>query len=63
MEIKVKLREVPIRDEESGRVYAVRTMRTAQDIAAFVEESEKDEVVSKLESMVWEVYHKEGNQS
>ena len=58
MEVKVKLRTITIKDENTGEEYTVKTVRSAQDIAEYVEESEKDEVVAKLEDIVSEVYAK-----
>jgi hypothetical protein len=57
MEVKVILREIVIKDRQSGKEYIVRTLRTAEEIAAYVEESEKDEITSKLEQVVSEAYH------
>jgi hypothetical protein len=58
MEVKVRLRAITIKDEDSGEEFTVQTLRTAEDIAAYVEETEKDEIVSKLEEAVIEAYHK-----
>ena len=55
-EVKITLRVLVIKDTPSGEEFTVRTLRTAQDIAAYVEESEKEEVVSELEQMVSEAY-------
>lgn len=54
MEIKIKLQTIVIEDKESGRSYKVRTLRTAEEIAGYIEESEKNEIASNLEQMVIE---------
>lgn len=59
MEVKVKLRSITIKDENTGELFTVRTIRSAKEIAGYVEESEKDEVVSKLEQEVWKVINKD----
>ncbi len=56
MEVKVKLRTLVIKDKETGEEFTVRTLRSAEDIAGYVEESEKDEIVDKLEEAVNEAY-------
>jgi hypothetical protein len=59
LEVKVKLRSITIKDENTGELFTVRTIRSAKEIAGYVEESEKDEVVSKLEQEVWKVINKD----
>jgi len=44
MEVNVTLREIVIKDRQSGKEHIVRTLRTAEEIASYVEESEKDEI-------------------
>ncbi len=56
MEVKIKLRTLVIKDKETGEEFTVRTLRSAEDIAGYVEESEKDEIVDKLEEAVNEAY-------
>ena len=56
MEVKVTLREIVIKDRQSGKEHIVRTLRTAEEIASYVEESEKDEITSRLEEAVCEAY-------
>ncbi len=56
MEVKVELRTLVIKDKETGEEFTVRTLRSAEDIAGYVEESEKDEIVDKLEEAVNEAY-------
>ena len=46
MEVKVILREIVIKDRQSGKEYIVRTLRTAEEIASYVEKSEKDVITS-----------------
>lgn len=53
MEIKVELQTITIEDEKSGESFTVKTLRSARDIAEYVQESERDEVVNKLEQEVW----------
>lgn len=54
MEIKIRLHTIVIRDEDSDKSYKVKSLRTAEDIAGYIEETEKDEMVSKLEQVVIE---------
>ena len=55
-EVKITLRVITIKD--AGEEFTVRTLRTAQDIAAYVERSEKAEMVNQLERAVSEAYEK-----
>lgn len=57
MEVKVKLRDIAIKDTETGEEITVRTLRSAQEIAGYVEESEKDEIVERLEELLTEIYN------
>ncbi len=59
MEVKVKIRTLTIKNNETGKAFTVRTLRTTEDVAAYVEESEKDEIVSRLEDAVNEAYAKD----
>lgn len=54
MEIKMKIHIIEIKDEESRKCFKVRTLRTAEEIAEYIEETEKEEMVSKLEGLVIE---------
>jgi len=56
MEVKVKLRAITIKDENAGEEYTVKTLRTAQEIAEYVQESEKDAILDKLQEAVCEAY-------
>jgi hypothetical protein len=56
MEVKVTLRDLLIKDEETHEWYTVRTLRTVKEIAEFIEESEKEVIVSKLEEAVAQAY-------
>ena len=58
MEVKIKIRTLAIKDERTGEQFTVRTLRTAEDIAGYIEESEKDEMVSKLGEAVSEALNK-----
>ena len=58
MEIKVKLQVITIKDANTGESFSVKTLRSAEEIASYVQESEKDEIVSKLEQEVSEVINK-----
>lgn len=60
MEVKIKLRTVTIRDDDTRKEFTVTTVRTAEEIAAELEETEKEAVRSRVEDAVWEVYHQEG---
>ena len=59
MEIKVKLQAITIKDEDTGESFTVKTLRSAKDIADYVEESERDEMVSKLEQVVSDEINKD----
>jgi hypothetical protein len=54
MEVKVKLNTIIIKDEEAGKTFKVRTLRTAEDVAGYIDESEKDQMVFELERIVSE---------
>ena len=56
MEVKVKIRTLIIKDDQTGKSFTVRTLRSAEEVAGYVEESEKDEIVSRLEDAVCEAY-------
>ena len=58
MEVKIDVHTLIIKDVDTEEEYEVRTLRNAQDIAGFLEESEKDEIVSKLEELVSEALTK-----
>jgi len=58
MEIKVNLHILNIKEMETGNEYPVETIRTGLEIAEYIEETEKDVVVDKLESLVAEAYGK-----
>jgi hypothetical protein len=58
MEIKVKLQTIKITDTSSGESFSVKTIRSAKEIAGYIQESEKDEIVGKLEQEVSEVINK-----
>ena len=55
MEVKVKLQSITIKDENSGDAYTVTTIRSAKEISEYIQESEKDEIVNKLEQEIYEV--------
>jgi hypothetical protein len=56
MEVKVKLQKITVIDEETGEVFTVKTLRTAKEIADYVAESEKDEIVDRLQEAILEAY-------
>ena len=58
MEIKVRLQTVIIKDQDTGETYKVKTLRTASEIAGFIEESEKEIIASRIEEAVCEAYNK-----
>jgi hypothetical protein len=55
-EVKVRLSVITIRDENSGEAHRVKTLRSAREIAEYIEESEKEIIVDKLEDLVCELY-------
>ncbi len=54
MEVKVTIRLVTIKDDKTGQQFTVKTIRTAEEIAEYVVEDEKEHIVSKLEEAVSE---------
>jgi hypothetical protein len=56
MEIKITVRTIIVTDKSSGEEYTVKTVRSAKEIAAYIDESEKDEAVQALEDAVYEAY-------
>jgi len=58
MEVKVKIQTVVITDEDGGKSYKVRTLRSAEEIAGYIQESEKEEITDKLEHAVIEEINK-----
>jgi len=54
MEIKIKIHTIEIKDKDSGENFKVKTLRTAEEITGYIEETEKEEIVSKLEGLVIE---------
>lgn len=52
MDITVRVRKVIITDVETGHRFTVHTVRTAEDIASYVEEIETGEVVMELVEQV-----------
>lgn len=59
MDIKIKINTIIIKDEDSGKEYSVKSVRTAEDISAYVEESERSEAVHELERAVFDVINQE----
>ena len=59
LEVKVKLQAITIKDENTGELFTVRTIRSAKEIAGYLEESEKDEIVSKVEHEVSKVINQD----
>ena len=49
MEGKVEIRVKPAKDEKSREEFTVKTIRTAKDIAEYLDESEKDAALSIVE--------------
>jgi hypothetical protein len=56
MEITVILRDIIIKDQETREAYTVRTVRSAQEIANQIEETENDEAVEKLLNALKDAY-------
>jgi hypothetical protein len=57
MEVTVTLQEIAIRDKKTGEQFTVRTLRTAKEIADYIDESEKEIIVSRLEEVVIKALH------
>jgi hypothetical protein len=58
MKVEIPMHDIVIKDKASGKEFTVRTLRTAEDIAGYVEESEKDQVAWRVERAVNEAYDK-----
>jgi hypothetical protein len=56
MKICVTLRRIIIRDTAGGEAYEVSTLRTAEEISAFLEETEREFVEDELAKAVGEAY-------
>ena len=56
MEVKVKLHSIRVKDNATEEEFTVKTLRTAKEIAEYIEESEKDEIVSRLQDAVLAAY-------
>ena len=56
MEIKIELQTVIIKDQNTGEAYKVNTLRTAKEIAEFVEESEKEIIASRIEETLYKLH-------
>ena len=54
MIIKVELHTILIKDENTGEIYKVKSLRSAMDIAEYMQETEKDEMVTRLQQKVCE---------
>ena len=59
MEIKIQLQTLVIKDQETGKEYKVRTLRSAQEIAEFMEESEKENIADKMGAAINSAYIKD----
>ena len=54
MEVKVKINTLVIKDKETGEEYTLKTLRTAKEVADYIEETEKEEAVFIVEAAVLE---------
>jgi vacuolar-type H+-ATPase subunit C/Vma6 len=52
MDVKIKIRALTIKDENSGEEFTVTTLRSAEDIASYIEETEQDEIHHIVEAAV-----------
>ena len=52
MEVKVTLQEIVITERQTNKQFIVRTIRTAKEIAEYIDESEKESLVARLEEVV-----------
>jgi hypothetical protein len=55
-EIKVCLKSITIKDENSGEEYTIKTIRNAKDIADYLEETEKDFIRDEIEKEISKQY-------
>lgn len=56
MEVSVTLHEVQIIDKDSKESHTVRTLRPVEEIAALIEETEKEALMDHLQEAVAEAY-------
>lgn len=61
MEFKIDVHNLSIKDEKTGEVLAVTTLRSAKEIAEYIEESEGKELPSRVEKIISEYYAQRDN--
>lgn len=54
MKVEIEIHALTIKDENTGEFRTIKTLRSVDEIAGYIEESEKDEITSKLETKVIE---------
>ena len=59
MQVEVTLNEILIQERGGGKKYVIRTVRTVEEIAGELEETEKEHVRDKVEEAVSEAYSEE----
>ena len=58
MEAKVKLHKIKITNCADGKSVSLMTIRSVDEVADYIRDSEKDEIVERLEQEVGEVINK-----
>ena len=56
MNVTVTLHEVRIADAQTGKVYTVKSLRSAREIAEYVAETEKEILAERVEATVADAY-------
>jgi hypothetical protein len=53
MELKITVHTIIIKDKDTGEERAVKTVRTVEEIAGYVEDTEKDACVDAFSSLTY----------
>ena len=51
MELKIKVHTITIKDEDSGEKYTVKTVRPAEEISGYIQETEKEALPDKVHDL------------
>ena len=52
MQVNIKVHTLTIKDAETDQELTVKTLRIAESLAAYIEESEKEEIEDEVERLV-----------
>jgi len=58
MKVEIEIHSITIKDENTGEVKTINTLRNVDDIAGYIEESEKDEISYRVERQVIDAINK-----